>query len=258
MPHRETAPFGAPCWIELTTSDVPRARSFFGDLFGWTSEEPNEAFGGYFNFSKGDDMVSGGMGVQEGGVPDVWTVYMAVDDAQGTADAVARHGGTVILPPMEVMDLGTMAVFADPGGAVFGLWKPGTHKGFTVIGEPGAPSWFELHTRAYDAAVAFYRDALGWDVQTMSDTADFRYSTQGAGESATAGIMDAATFLPEGVPSHWTVYFDSADVDAALVKVAGLGGTVLEPAENTPYGRIARAADPMGASFRLRDPNTQG
>ncbi len=256
MPPRATAPVGAPCWLELSTSDVARARSFYGELFGWTSEEPREEFGGYFNFSKGADQVAGGIGVQPGGVPNVWTVYLAVEDAAAVAEAIPASGGTMMVPPMEVMDLGTMAVAADPGGAVIGLWEPGTHKGFTMIGEPGTPSWFEVHTRAYDASVAFYRDAFGWDAHTMSDTPDFRYTTQGDGESATAGIMDASLFLPEGTAAQWSVYFESADVDASLVQVAALGGSVVEPAEETPYGRLARVTDPMGASFKLRGPST--
>ena len=48
MPHREQAPAGAPCWIELFTSDHERSRAFYGELFGWTSEEPQEQFGGYY------------------------------------------------------------------------------------------------------------------------------------------------------------------------------------------------------------------
>jgi uncharacterized protein len=256
MPHRATAPTGAPCWLELSTSDVARARSFYGELFGWTSEEPNDEFGGYFNFSKDADQVAGGIAVQPGGVPNVWTVYLATEDAAATADAISASGGTVMMPPMQVMDLGTMAIAADPGGAVVGLWQPGTHKGFTMLGEPGTPSWFELHTRAYEASIAFYRDAFKWDVFVMADTPEFRYTTQGENDSATAGIMDASMF-PD-VPVQWSVYFESADVDASLVQAVALGGTVWEPAQDTPYGRMARVTDPMGTSFRLRGPNTEG
>ena len=46
-----------------------------------------------------------------------------------------------------------MAVVTDPGGAAIGIWQPGLHKGFGIYDEPGTPSWFELHTRDYDASV---------------------------------------------------------------------------------------------------------
>jgi predicted enzyme related to lactoylglutathione lyase len=135
------------------------------------------------------------------------------------------------------------------------VWQPGLYQGFEVLAEAGAPSWFELHTRDYDAAVRFYRDVFRWDTQTMGDTAEFRYTTLKHGEEQLAGIMDATAFLPEGVPNHWTVYFGVDDADAALAKIVELGGSILVPAEDTPYGRLATAADPTGARFRLVAPN---
>ncbi len=184
------------------------------------------------------------------GTADVWSVYLAVADAAATIDAAVAQGGQVIVPPMQVMDLGTMAVLVDPGGSSIGLWQPGTHQGFGVLGEAGAPSWFELHTRRYEAAVNFYRNGFGWDIHTMSDTPEFRYSTLGEEENALAGIMDAASF-PEAVPSQWSVYFGVENADAALVKIEELGGATIEPAMDTPHGRLAVATDPTGTLFRL-------
>ncbi len=97
------------------------------------------------------------MASQPGGGPDVWSVYLATDDAEKTVDAATVNGGQVHVQPMVVGELGTMAVLGDPGGAGIGVWQPGLHKGFGVLGEAGAPSWFELHTRDYEGAVEFYR-----------------------------------------------------------------------------------------------------
>jgi uncharacterized protein len=253
MPTRETAPIGAPCWVDLMTSDPDGSRAFYGELFGWTAEEPNQEFGGYFNFSKDGILVAGGMNSEpDSPITDVWSVYLATDDARKTVETAAADGAQVIVPAMDVGDLGTMAVLLDPGGASIGLWQPGSHKGFGMFSEPGTPGWFELFTRDYDAAVAFYRDVFHWDTQTVGDTPEFRYTTLGGGEEALAGIMDAGAFLPEGVPAHWSIYFATADVDASLAKVAELGGSVVAPAEDTPYGRLATAVDPNGAQFKLR------
>ena len=63
--------------------------------------------------------------------------------------------------------------------------------------------------------------------------------------------MDASAFLPEGVPAQWSIYFGVGDADAALAKIVELGGTITQPAEDTPYGRLAQAADPTGALFKL-------
>jgi predicted enzyme related to lactoylglutathione lyase len=238
--------------VDLSTSDPDRSRAFYGEVFGWTSEDAGEEYGGYINFSKDGALVAGGM-LNDGqsGMPDSWSVYLATDDARKTADAAAANGGQVLFPAMDVMDLGTMAIVTDTGQAVIGAWQPGRHKGFGVVAEPGAPTWFELHTRDYDASVAFYRDVFKWDAHTSNDTPEFRYTTLGEGDAMAAGIMDATGFLPEGAPAHWSVYFGVADADATLGKVVELGGTVVQPAEDTPYGRLAEAADPTGAHFKL-------
>jgi hypothetical protein len=131
------------------------------------------------------------------------------------------------------------------------VWQPGTQKGFDVRNEVGTAAWFELHTRDYDASVVFYRDVFRWDAHTMSDTEEFRYTTLGQGEGQLAGIMDASAYLPDDAPASWFVYFAVEDADAALEKLVALGGTVVQPAEDTPYGRLAVAADPTGTKFRL-------
>ncbi len=252
MPARDTAPIGAPCWVDLMTSDTDRSRAFYGELFGWTSDGPTETFGGYFNFAKDGVPVAGCMGNQAGsGMPDVWSVYLATDDATKTVEAATANGGQVYVEPMEVEDLGTMAVLADAGGAAIGLWQPGTFPGFGITAESGCPAWFELFTRDHDAAAAFYRDVFRWDTKAVGDTPEFRYTTLVHGDSQLAGIMDASAFLPEGVPDHWSVYFAVDDADAALAKVVELGGSIVAPAEDTPYGRLATAADPNGARFKL-------
>jgi predicted enzyme related to lactoylglutathione lyase len=124
------------------------------------------------------------------------------------------------------------------------------------VAEPGAPGWFELHTKDYDKAVAFYRDALDWDLHTRADEPDFRYTTLHEGEAQAAGIMDASNWLPDGVPAHWSVYFQVDDADATIDKAVGLGASVEMPAEDTPYGRLATLVDPTGARFKISGPTT--
>ncbi len=255
MPTRDTAVIGAPCWVDLMTSDTEGSRAFYCQLFGWTAEEPAEEFGGYFNFTKDGVRIAGCMASQRPEMPDVWSVYLASDDARKTVEATVEHAGQVLLDAMDVADLGTMAVVSDPGGASIGVWRPGLHQGFGILNEPGAPSWFELHTRDYQAAVSFYRNVFGWDTHVLADTAEFRYTTLKHGEGWLAGIMDTSGFLPEGVPAHWSVYFGVEDTDAALARIVELGGSIVTAAQDTPYGRLATAADPTGAQFKLVAPN---
>lgn len=250
---------GNPCWADIMTSDIAATRAFYGALLGWESDEPNEEFGGYVNFTKDGARIAGAMTNQSGGaVPDLWSVYIAVTDAAATTDAVKTAGGSVMVEPMAVGTLGTMGVVVDSTGAVIGMWQPGDHKGFGYLAEPGAPGWFELFTRDYEASRTFYTDAFGWDLHKVSDEDDFKYSTLHDGDDQAAGIMDAGAFLPEGVPPHWSIYFAVADVDASLAEVTELGGSIEMPAEDTPYGRLATAVDPTGARFKLMGPTAAG
>ena len=100
----------------------------------------------------------------------------------------------------------------------------------------------------------FYRDVFKWDTHVVSDAPEFRYTTLGEGDGKLAGIMDASAFLPDGVPANWSVYFGVDDTDAALAKIVELGGSIVMGAEDTPYGRLAQAADPTGAVFKIVEP----
>jgi uncharacterized protein len=253
-------PVGAPCWMDLLTSDTERARDFYPRLFGWTAAEPSEQFGGYFMFLRDGVPVAGCMGKVPGvpGMegPDTWGVYLSSPDAKATADTAQEHGAQLREGPMDIADLGTEAVFTDPTGARIGLWQAKQFPGTTVFGEPGTPYYFELLTRDYAGAKAFYRDVFGWTeqagVRVLGDTDEFRLTalTDAAG-TVLAGIMDASGFLPADADPSWNVYFKVTDTDAALAKITELGGTVTDPAWDTPYGRMAAATDPAGALFKV-------
>ena len=108
-------------------------------------------------------------------------------------------------------------------------------------------------------SVAFYTDVFGWQPEVAGDTDEFRLSVLKDSDGETiAGIMDGAGFLPPDQGDLWQVYLQVADTDAALAKVTELGGTVLQPGIDTPYGRLAAAADPAGAPFKLVGPASEG
>src|SRR5689334_3015283 len=119
----EYAP-GTPSWIDLGSPDPDASAAFYGALFGWQATEagPVEETGGYRMFQQDGGNVGGLMALQDPRQPPAWSSYISVADADATAAAAREHGGTVIVEPMDVMDLGRMAFFADPGGAALGVW----------------------------------------------------------------------------------------------------------------------------------------
>jgi uncharacterized protein len=249
---RNGAPLGAPCWLDLTTSDIGRAQDFYGTVFGWTFENAGPEYGGYINAAKDSRPVAGLMANRpEIQSPDNWATYFHTADIKATMSAVTEAGGSVCMDTMEVPAKGYMSVVTDPSSAFFGLWQPLEHHGFELIGEAGAPVWHQLTTRDHRAAIDFYRDVLGWRTEQISDTDEFRYTTAWFGDEQLLGVMDGAGFLPEGVPSHWSTFFGAEDVDKTLQVISGNGGTVVRAAQDTPYGRLAGATDPTGVVFNL-------
>ena len=245
---------GAPCWIDLITSDSDKAKKFYGELFGWTFESGDqEKYGGYITASKHGKTVAGMMQKQtsQAGMPDVWTTYLRTIDAAATAEAVKEHGGQVFMEPMEVPQQGYMALFGDANGAAIGVWQPHGMQGYELAAEPGAPAWHELHARDYAKAVKFYQDVFGWETDVMSDTPEFRYTTLGSGDTATAGIMDAAGFLPAEAPASWQVYFAVEDTDASIETAIAMGAQVIDGPDDSPFGRLATLSDPTGARFKI-------
>lgn len=254
MTTRDT-PFaaGTPCWVDLFTCDGPKSKAFYAGVFGWTVLEGGEEFDGYSSFASDGRLVAGVMAGNspESGQPDSWSTYLSTDDLTATVAMAIQHGATVVAPPMQVGDLGWMVLMTDPAGAAVGAWQPGTHIGFGRYNEPGSVTWDEVHSRDFAATVAFYQAVFGWGIDKTSDTDEFRYFNGQVNGEPVAGMMDSAGFLPVGVPSHWAVYFSVADVDAAVATASELGGIILRPAEDTPFGRIVDMLDSTGAMFKM-------
>jgi len=257
MPKRDSAPVGSPCWADLWTSDVEGSAKFYGELFGWEAQEQSAEFGGYFMFHHNGAPVAGGMGDMGDMLADnTWKIYLTSDDITKTVATAEAEGATVVVAPMPVADLGTQVVLTDSTGAGVGSWQPGAFHGFSVLNEPGDPSWFELFTRDFEKSINFYKSVFGWEVDIVSDNEQMRYATMrnpdGGEGDWLAGIMDASEFLPDGVADHWSVYWEVADAAASVEMVKSLGGSVIIDAEETPYGKLATVVDPFGAQFKLR------
>ncbi len=245
---------GAPCWTDLWTSDVDGSRRFYAELFGWEAAAPSAEFGGYFMFLRDGVPVAGGMGdMGDMTANDRWKIYLATTDIAATASAAATAGAVITAPASPVADLGEQCVLLDPAGAVLGAWQAGTFPGFSTVDEPGSPGWFELYTKQYSAALAFYENVFTLSGESIGDTDDFRYSvlrTRGE-DREVAGIMDARDMLGPDEASYWVTYWQVDDVDRSIETVRSLGGHVSADATDSPHGRIAGVTDHTGAPFRL-------
>ena len=243
-------PAGVPCWVDLMVPDVATASAFYRSVLAWHVAEPEEQHGGYV-VADVDGGATAGIGPEQPGARTAWTVYFATDDADATAAAVTEHGGTVVLPPGDVGALGRMALAADPTGGVFGLWQAGTMIGAALVNEPGGLVWEDLRSTDPDAARRFYGALFGYRLDPLEMAGPDYTTFARPEEQAPLGGMGGLMGLPEGTPSHWLVYFQVADADAAGQAAEVAGGRVVQPPVDTPFGRMAGLTDPFGASFMV-------
>ncbi len=116
---------GAFSWNELTTTDPAAAASFYGSLFGWSIKEMGAEMGGYRVVAVGDSGVGGIMGSPPGAppMPPHWGAYVTVDKLDDTLAQCNALGGKTLVPPMDVPNVGRMAVIQDPQGAALSVMQ---------------------------------------------------------------------------------------------------------------------------------------
>ena len=258
MTKRASAPIGAPCWVDLWTSDVERSRRFYSELFGWEAQEPSPEHGGYFMFTRQGVPVAGAMGdMGEMHANNTWKPLLATDDIERTLKLAGEHGATINSPAMAVDNLGSQAVIADPSDAVIGIWQADRFPGFTVINEPEAVLFVAIDVHDYQAQIAFYRQVFGWEpLEEEVDGHHYAGFMDPETGRPLAGIGDEVENLEPGEAPVWCVIWQCDDVDAAVAMVRSLGGTVIKGPEDGGLGRSARVADPTGARFGLCQPRT--
>jgi uncharacterized protein len=245
---------GTICWVDLMTTDAEQARNFYSSLLGWTFVLGGPETGHYGMAHKKDLQVAGVGQVPPGApFPSAWSAYFASSDLDATSAKIKEHGGSVVAGPMDILEEGRMGMFADPTGAVFGVWQPKRHVGARLVAEPGAMCWHEINTTDAAKARDFYCKVFGLEPQKvdMPDTGPLTdFHTLHRGPDTVCGVLQM-TKEWAGIPPHWMVYFAVADLDASLTQVASLGGKVTVPAFDTPYGRMAVCSDPTGAAFSI-------
>jgi predicted enzyme related to lactoylglutathione lyase len=168
--------------------------------------------------------------------------------------------------PADAGEGGRGAALTDPGGAEIRIWQAKRRLGAQVANQPGAWNFSDLHTLNPGAAIKFYEDAFGWQVDDLGFAMMIRRPGYGdhleatidpgirARQSALApppGFEDAIAWIARtapGEPSHWHVSFTVADRDQTVVDAKRLGAQVLSQGE-TEWTRTALIRDPQGAEF---------
>jgi predicted enzyme related to lactoylglutathione lyase len=243
-------------WVDLTTTDYDGSKAFYTGLFGWEAQDQRAGEAGvYTMFRSGGVPVAGSGAYRSGqramGLPAVWTSYVTVESADAAVARSVRLGGRILLPAMDAMAAGRMAMIAGPTGEVFGVWQDGKHAGAGKFNEPVSLTWNELATPNPEIAAAFYTGLFGW-ITRISESGPAPYTIFENGGRPNGGMYDMVGVVPEGLPAQWLPYFAVADADDIVNRCGALGGTVVNGPTNVPdAGRMAILTDPQGGRFSI-------
>ena len=248
MAERTSYTPGTFSWAELATSDPDAAKSFYALLFGWSYDDNPIGDGQVYSMARRDGKnVAAMFGSEQ---PPHWNCYVTVESVDATAPRAEQLGGSVLMEPFDVMDVGRMAVIADPTGAALSLWEPRASIGAELVNTPGAMTWNDLVTPDPEGAVAFYGELLGWTASEIAGAGGYRVIRNG--ERSNGGIMPLdRDRMGSDTPPSWMPYFGHEDVERVVGEAEALGGRVFSGPMRMPQGSIAVLADPQNAVFAV-------
>lgn len=257
MGEGKAFPPGTFCWVELGTSDADGARAFYSELLGWNVQQVEMGGMGTYTLLQLDSRDIAGLyplsdEQQQQGTPPHWLSYIVVEDADASANRVTELGGTVVMGPFDVPNVGRMAIVQDPTDAVFALFQSADHTGAAPMdNRPGMFCWNELATRDPERARTFYSELFGWSAEESEMSPTATYTTFKNAERLAGGMLKISEEMGD-VPPNWLVYFAVEDCDAAVERARNAGANVVMPPSDIPdIGRFSVIVDPQGAACAL-------
>jgi uncharacterized protein len=252
--------YGQFVWCELMTSDAASATEFYRSVIGWGAQDAGVPDRHYTILSAGETPVGGLMelppAARDAGARPGWVGYIAVDDVDAVAARIKDTGGTIHRAPEDIPGVGRFSVVGDPQGAAFMLFK-GMDAGPRpppAGSTPGRVGWHELQAADGKAAFDFYANLFGW---TKADAIDMGpmgiYQLFATNDVPVGGMMTK----PETAPApFWLYYFNVDDINAAVTRVKGARGQVLNGPMQVPGGSwVAHCLDRQGVMFAMVSPD---
>ncbi|MCC6742475.1 MAG: VOC family protein [Acidobacteria bacterium] len=116
-------PIHSFCWSELWTRDRDAAETFYTNLFGWGLNHKDTGPMPYGEWINGGIPIGGMLQMNEqfGDAPPCWMPYVHVADCDATVAKVKELGGTPMMDPMDIPDVGRFALFQDAQGATLAI-----------------------------------------------------------------------------------------------------------------------------------------
>jgi predicted enzyme related to lactoylglutathione lyase len=248
-------------WLFASTPDVAVANSFYGRLFGWTTQPSAMGLTVYSADGKVIGTLMTHINIGSSTRPG-WLPFVRVTDVdRSTARAVAS-GGKILVAPQSIDHVRVSVVLGVTGELIGLLQTPSTPGGRTLLGDTGVCAWFELATPEPDKAQVFYRKLFGWRIANEGGyTFISSESGQFGGIVKLTGDWDDHAFLSaigrvrgdrRKTPPHWMVFFRTDDCDRLADDAEALGAIVTSrPEPLHTMGTFAVIRGPDGVLFSV-------
>ena len=245
--------YGKFVWHDLVTDNVPAARDFYGQLFGWEFEGRGGDGAPYLTAVKDDIPIAGIVKtdrLQEQVNESRWISYISVPDVDKVSSLILNSGGLIYRAPIELEVRGRQAIVGDNKGAAFGIITANGGDPIDSGIKEGTWLWDELVTDSPEDVVTFYASLAGYEINDMSDGNSKDYYILSFEGKQRAGI----TSIPwENAKPNWLPYIMVSDLLTKISQAEDLGARIIiAPDQNIQNGNIAILADPTGAVFGLQ------
>jgi predicted enzyme related to lactoylglutathione lyase len=242
---------GKVVWVDLVTSDIPKAANFYRDVFGWDINISRD--GSFAQASYQGSPVSSIALFNKNEAPDGearWLVSISVSDVDEAAKAVQTNGGKVLEGPTDLPDRGRYVLVEDSRGALLMLLKDsgGDPEDETAVDNTWL--WAELWTDDPAKAVGFYHSVIGYKSVSVKDSSGDEILVLGRDQKVRATVVK----LPwEEVEPNWLPYMQVASVLETAKSVLEHGGeVVIAPMIDDDGSKIAVVADNTGGVFAIK------
>ena len=227
-------------WNDLLTDNVPAAKDFYGQLFGWTFVTS----GNYTVVKNNGQSIAGIAHIKgDGKNPSAsrWLCTLSVADIDKAVALTVEEGGLINEGPLDLVNRGRGALVRDPQGAQLMLLY--AKDGDPEDEEPvfGAWLWHELWSNQANESLAFYQKLSGYEFE--GDPSDYIILIKD--EQWRAGIR---SLDDSELEMRWVPVVRVVDTDEIAERAKQLGGKVLvEPRPTQDGGSVALLSDPTNA-----------
>lgn len=242
---------GKAIWVDLVTTDVRGAASFYSSVFGW---EFSYLANGTFAEASYQGRPVGSITVYEEGEAVAgdaqWLVSFSAPDIDGAVKKVIKAGGKVLEGPNDLDGRGRFVLISDPAGAELMLLN--ATGGDPVDGPAKVNEWLwaELWTPDTAAAGDFYAAVLGHQSMTIDEPSGEPYMVLARDRVARAGVVK---LFFEDVEPNWVPYILVESVKDTIESIERHGGQlVMAPGENASEVSTAIVSDPTGGVFAIQ------